>query len=74
MKNKYKTLLTLLLFFLSDVLLFAEPGSTDDSGTLEGEEPPAGPIDSNLIWLGIMGTLYVGYYFYTRRNKTVKTD
>ncbi len=37
-------------------------------------DAPAAPIESNLIWLGIMGTLYAGYYFYTRRNKTVKTD
>jgi hypothetical protein len=76
MKNKYKTLLTLLLFFLSNAMLFAQtsPGSTDDTSTLESTDTPAAPIDSNLNWLVILGTLYVGYYFYTRRNKTVKTD
>jgi hypothetical protein len=70
MKNTYKTLLTLLLFLISNVMLFAEtgPGSTNDTGTLEGSETPAAPIDNWLGLLLVLGLLLAYYTFKTRRK------
>ncbi len=70
MKNKKNTfpLQTLFIFFLIDSLLFAQPGSTDDTGTLEGTEAPAAPIDS---WLGLLLVLglFLGYYILKNRKQ-----
>lgn len=40
MKNIFKLYL-LTFFILSDFVVFAQPGSDDGSGGLEGDDPPA---------------------------------
>ena len=68
MKNVYKFyLLTFVLF--SDFVMFAQagPGDDDGGGGLEGGDPPPVPINSKLIFLAIMGILFIVYTF--RRNK-----
>jgi hypothetical protein len=74
MKNIFRTNLLIVFLLLWDVALFAQtgPGDEDTSGTLESEDTPAAPIDSHLIWLGILGTLYVLYFLYNRRNALTK--
>jgi hypothetical protein len=76
MKNILKNSLLFAFLFLSNFTLQAQtsPGQTDDTGTLESTEAPAAPIDDYLLWIGIVGTLYAGYYFYSSIKKTVKTD
>ena len=66
MKNLLKYyILTFIL--LSDFVLFAqEPGDDDGTGGLEGSDPPAAPINSKLIFLAILGLIFV---FYTIKNK-----
>jgi len=71
MKNKYKTLPTLVLFLISNVLLFAQPGSTDDTGTLEGAETPPMPIDDWISLVLVVGLL-LGYYILKTRTKISK--
>lgn len=70
MKNTYKTLLTIFLFLVTNSVLFAEtgPGSTNDTGTLEGTETPAAPIDQ---WLGLLLVLglILGYYILKNRKQ-----
>lgn len=70
MKNKKNTFLlrTVLIFFLSDVLLFAQPGSTDDTGTLEGTEAPAAPINDWIPLVLIFGLL-LGIYILKKRKQ-----
>ncbi len=68
MKNSIRTRLLFVFLLLSDFVLFAQPGDSDNTNTLEGEEAPAAPIDSHLIWLGILGMLYILYFFYSRRK------
>jgi hypothetical protein len=52
---------------LSDFVLFAqEPGDDDGTGGLEGVDPPAAPINSKLVFLAILGLIFV---FYTIKNK-----
>lgn len=61
-------LLTFLLF--SNFLLFAQPGD-DDGGGLEGDDTtPAAPINTKLIWLGILGVLFAWYMYRQRRLNT----
>lgn len=71
MKNKYKTLLTILLFFLSNAMLFAQPGSTDDGGTLESTDTPAAPIDDWISLVLVLGLL-LGYYILKTRKEISK--
>ena len=64
----------LKLFFLATVLLsgfvtYAQPGSGDGGGTLEGGDPQPAPINSKLLFLAIAGVCFVIYYF--RRNKKI---
>jgi len=68
MKNLYK-LYILAFVLLSDLMLFAEPGDDDGSGGLEGEDTPAAPINGKLIWLALVGIVFVFYYFNTKRQK-----
>jgi hypothetical protein len=69
MKSIYKIyILTFLL--LSDFVIFAQPGDDDGSGGLEGDDTPAAPIDSKLIWLAIVSVLFAFYYFNKRAHKT----
>jgi len=68
MKNTYKTLLTIFLFLVTNSVLFAEtgPGSTNDTGTLEGTETPAAPIDQ---WLGLLLVLGLIFGYYILKNR-----
>ena len=68
MKNLYK-LYILAFVLLSDVMLFAQPGDDDGTGGLEGGDPPAAPINGKLIWLALVGIVFVFYYFNTKRQK-----
>jgi hypothetical protein len=58
--NTIRKVVYTFFLFLCLNLAFAvtEPVFDDDV-----VDAPAAPIDSNLIWLGIVGTLYAGYYF-----------
>lgn len=73
MKNILKTSLLFVFVLLWEVALLAQPSDDDTAGTLESEDAPAAPIDNHLIWLGVLGTLYAGYYFYSKTKKTAKT-
>ena len=54
---------------LSDFMLFAQPGDDDGGGGLEGDDPPAAPINGKLIWLAITGILFAFYYYNSQRKK-----
>ena len=64
------TLLKLYIFsflFMTDFAAFAQPGTDDGGGGLEGDDPPPAPINTKLIFLAVFGILYAAYYF--RNNK-----
>lgn len=69
MKNTFKSLLTLFLCLISNLLLFAEnsPGADDESGALEGQDPPASIDD----WIGLLLVLglILGYYILKKRKQ-----
>lgn len=75
MKYTIKNSALFAFIFFSNFTLLAQtnPGENDDTGTLESADTPAAPIDDYLLWLGILGTLYAGYYFYSKTKKTMKT-
>lgn len=55
---------------LSGFLMFAQdPGDDDGGGGLEGDDAPAAPINTKLIWLGILGVLFAWYMYKQRRLK-----
>jgi hypothetical protein len=57
----------LLIFLLTfDFVLFAQP--TDDGGGLEDDDPLPTPINTKLIWLALLGIIFV---LYTIRKRTV---
>ena len=63
MKKLFKFYL-LSLFFLSDFVVFAQPG--EGGGDLGGEDPvPVAPINGQLMVLAILG---IAYAIYTFRN------
>lgn len=65
MKSIYKFYLLVFILF-SDYVLFAQPGD-DDGGCLECDDnPPQTPINTKLIWLVIIGVVFV---FYTIKRK-----
>ncbi|MDX9789382.1 MAG: hypothetical protein RBT61_00985 [Candidatus Kapabacteria bacterium] len=46
--------------------MFAQP--TDDGGGLEDDDPLPTPINTKLIWLALLGIIFV---LYTIRKRTV---
>ena len=72
-KNLLKGIFT-FVFLLSNILLFAQPGVIDDSGTLnlEGGDPvPAGSIDSEIYLFILVGVGLAFYYLNKKRNNKV---
>ncbi len=69
MKSIYKIYI-LVFLFLSDFVLFAQPGDDDGSGGIEGDDAPAAPIDGKLLWLAIVSILFAFYYLNKRTLKT----
>jgi len=61
MKQNLLKFYLLGFFLLSDFIMFAQPGDDDDTGGLEGDDPPATPINSKIIWLLVVGILFAVY-------------
>lgn len=59
---------------LSDFIMFAqgEPGDTGDDpdNPVEGDDAPEAPINRKLIWLAIVGILFVIYTYRKNRKQT----
>lgn len=69
MKNNLFKLYILSFILLSDFVMFAQPGDDNGDGTLEGDDPPPVPVNGKLIWLGIVGLLFVVYTI--KKNKRI---
>jgi len=67
-KNLFKLYL-LSFFILSDFIMFAQPGDDDGTGDLEGDDPPATPINGKIVWLAIAAILYGVYVFNKNRKR-----
>jgi len=63
MKNKIPHICLVSFFLLTDFVVFAQPGSNDGSGGLEGNDPPPAPIDGKLLWLGLIAIIFAFYSF-----------
>lgn len=46
-------------YFCCTFVAFAQPGTDDSGGTLEGSDTPAAPIDGYVWVLAALGLLYV---------------
>ena len=69
MKNTLLKLFIVCTCLFSDYALFAQPGNNDDDLDLEGNDPPAAPINSKLMILLVFGAVY-GFYAYKNNKKT----
>lgn len=70
MKSNLLKLYILSFLFLSDFVMFAQPGTGDEDGCLECDDPPPAPINSKLFWLAVFGIAFAFYHFRNRKNKT----
>lgn len=59
MKNKTLKYQITVVYLLSTLLTFAQPGSDDTNGDLEGTDTPAAPIDGYIWILAAIGLVYV---------------
>lgn len=69
-ENKMKKIFNIALvafFLLHDFKLFAQ-GDDDDNSDLEGNDPPAAPINTKLLYLSIVGILFAFYVYKTRKR------
>lgn len=66
MKTLFKYYI-LIFLVMSDLALFAQPGEEAEGGGLSGNDAPAAPINGKLVFLAIIGILFVLYTY--RKNK-----
>lgn len=72
MKNNSLKFYIPAIYFYSTIVLFAQPGDTNDTGSLEGTDAPAAPID-NYIWvLALIALVLVFLQFRAIRNKKIR--
>lgn len=71
MKTNYKLYLLTFMLFLTDMVVFAQPGGDGDNG-LEGNDPPPAPINTKLIILLIFG-LFLAFRYYKSFNAIKKS-
>ena len=55
---------------MSNIIMFAQ-GNNDDNGDLEGDDPPAAPINSRIIVLFVIAIAY-GFYIIKQQRKLAK--
>ncbi len=70
MKKNFLTIPLVILFVLTDFVVFAQPGDDDGSGGLEGNDPPPAPINTKLIWLAVIAIVY-GFYSIKKYKKAI---
>jgi hypothetical protein len=46
-------------YLCSTFVTFAQPGTNDDTGGLEGTDTPAAPIDGHIWVLALIGLFYI---------------
>ena len=61
MKTNLLKFYTLAFVLLSNFMLFAQPGQNNDGGNLEGNDAPPTSINGKIIWLAILGILFISF-------------
>ena len=71
MKNKLFKYYITVFFFCSSFIMFADPGATDTTGTLEDADAPT-PIDDYVWILALVGLILVFMKFRAMQSKKIK--
>lgn len=74
MKTNFLKYYITSFYLFSSFLTFAQPGTNDNTGGLEGAETPAAPIDDYVLILTALGLVYVFLRIkaFTRQGKESK--
>ena len=72
MKNNLLKLYIIAFFFVGEFYSFAQPGTDNPDGDLEGTDAPPTPINAKLIYLAIIGIAFAFYFF--AKRKEAKTN
>lgn len=59
MKNNFLKYYITAFYLCSTFVTFAQPGTNDDTGNLEGTDTPAAPIDGYIWVLALVGLIFV---------------
>jgi len=73
MKNNLLKYYIAAFYLCSNFVLFAQPGTGNDAGDLEGADAPAAPIDNYLWVLALLGLIYVFIKLRTIQNKKIQS-
>jgi hypothetical protein len=68
MKNKVIKYYIAAVFIASTFITYAQPGTTDNAGTLENTDPAA-PIDSYLFYMALIGLFFIFMKFRSIQSK-----
>ena len=68
MKNNLLKLLIVCIGLFSDFAVYSQIGNNDDNGNLEGNDPPAAPINTKLILLAVAGIFFAIHTFKNNRK------
>ena len=75
MKNNLLKYYIVAVYLCSTLVMFAQPGTNDGTGTLEdptGDTTPAAPIDDYVWVLALVGLIFVFIKFREIQNKKIK--
>ncbi|WP_129583061.1 hypothetical protein [Flavobacterium cyanobacteriorum] len=69
MKNSLLKIYLLLFLMAGDFYLFAQPGSDNPGGDLEGDDDPPASINAKLVYLAILGIAFAFYFIMKKREQ-----
>jgi len=72
MKNNVLKYYIAAFYLCSTFVAFAQPGSNDTGGNLEGTDTPAAPIDESIWVLVLVGLFFVFMRFKSMQNNKMQ--
>ena len=69
MKSNLIKIYIFSILFMSDFVMFAQPGTDNEDGDLGDDDPVQAPINSKLFWLTIFGIALAFNFYRKRKNK-----
>jgi hypothetical protein len=74
MKTSLLKLYLLIFLLAGDFYAFAQPGTDNPDGDLEGGDPPPTSINSKLVYLALIGIAFAFYYIMKRKEEKISQN